>query len=192
MDKKQYYNTELNDIDSRKNYANNINKRNSLNINLFLNSPKLNYKRGSLGSIKSRYSSTIDIKNSNNEIYTLPKFVHEKVKEYKLHPDRRPNLKIVNEDIKYRLIEMNEKENSSEKDGSSDIEKIKRRTFLKKFDNYLENSELTHDKKLSSISNKSVKFSKIKKHIEKIENSNYHKNSSKTNNSKREKKIKNN
>ena len=59
MDKKQYYNTELNDIDSRKNYANNINKRNSLNINLFLNYPKLNYKRGSLGSIKSRYSSTI-------------------------------------------------------------------------------------------------------------------------------------
>ena len=192
MDKKQYYNTELNDIDSRKNYANNINKRNNLNINLFLNYPKLNYKRGSLGSIKSRYSSTIDIKNSNNEIYTLPKFVHEKVKEYKLHPDRRPNLKIVNEDIKYRLIEMNEKENSSEKDKNSDIEKIKRRTFLKKFDNYLENSELTHDKKLSSISNKSVKFSKIKKHIEKIENSNYHKNSSKINNSKREKKIKNN
>ena len=106
MDKRQFFYSELNDINSNKNYANNINKRNSLNINLFANYPKLNYKRNSFAS---RHSSAFEFKYSNNEIFKLPKFVHEKVKQYKLHPDRKPNLKIVNEDIKYRLFEMNEK-----------------------------------------------------------------------------------
>ena len=138
MDKREYFYSELNDINSNKNYANNINKRNSLNINLFATYPKLNYKRNSFAS---RHSSAFEFKYSNNEIFKLPKFVHEKVKQYKLHPDRKPNLKIVNEDIKYRLFEMNEKENNFEKGKKREIEKIKLQTFLKT-QNFLENSRI--------------------------------------------------
>ena len=178
MDKKKYFNSELNDNDTQKNFPNNINninKRNSLNINLFLNYPKLNYKRGSIGSIKSRHSSMIEFKPSNNEIFKLPKFVHEKVKEYKLHPDRKPNLKIVNEDIKYRLIEMNEKDNKFEKGKNTQLEKIKNQTFLLK--NNLEISELNHDKKANFKNSNSSKLNKRE--------NNSHGNLSKLNHSKR-------
>ena len=180
MDKRQYFYSELNDINSNKNYANNINKRNSLNINLFSNYPKLNYKRNSFAS---PHSSAFEFKYSNNEIFKLPKFVHEKVKQYKLHPDRKPNLKIVNEDIKYRLFEMNEKENNFEKGKKREIEKIKSQTFSKT-QNFLENSELTHNKIASNKNNNNIKLSKIKPKQKEEKNNN--KNSSKISSSKKE------
>ena len=182
MDKNKYFHSELNDIDSQKNLANNINKRNSLSFNLFVNCPKLNNQRNSFAT---KLSSAFEFKNSNNEIFKLPKFVHEKVKEYKLHPDRKPNLKIVNEDIKYKLIKMNEKENNFEKGKKGEIDKSKMQTFLSS-QNYVENSELSHNKMPSNKNNNINKLSQIHKHKEKEEKNNYLKNPSKINNSKKE------
>ena len=182
MDKKKFFNSEINDIDVHKNNAN-INKKNNLNTNLFANYPKLNYKRTSFAYTKTRHSSALEFRPSINEIIENPKIVHEKVKQYELHPDRKPNLKIVNEDIKYRLIEMNEKENNFDKGKKDAFDSKIKQTFLKKTENYSENSELTNDKTISNKANNITKLSYLDKHKEKIEKNKYNKNLSKTNHS---------
>ena len=61
---------------------------------------------------------------STNNISIKPKsIIQEKIEQYKLHPFRRINLKIVEEDIKHKLIEMNEENGlENEKTISSPVE----------------------------------------------------------------------
>ena len=94
---------------------NNFQKRGSFEHNKILNLQKLNFKRRPVASIKSRHSSAADIKSPLNEdLSNTPKYIHDKVKQYELHPFRKPNLKIVGKDIQYRIYEMNEEDNIEE------------------------------------------------------------------------------
>ena len=61
----------------------------------------------SLISIDSQHNlSTVGLRSFDNQFL---KYIQFKVKQYELHPFRRPNLKIINEDVKYKLFEMNKK-----------------------------------------------------------------------------------
>ena len=61
----------------------------------------------SLISIDSQHNlSTVGLRSFDNQFLNYIQF---KVKQYELHPFRRPNLKIINEDVKYKLFEMNKK-----------------------------------------------------------------------------------
>ena len=80
---------------------------------------------------------------------------------------------------------MNEKENNFEKGKKGEIEKSKMQTFLSS-QNYVENSELSHNKMPYNKNNNINKLSQIHKHKEKEEKNNYLKNPSKINNSKKE------
>ena len=79
--------------------------------NKFLNLPTLFKKTPSFLSENKRHSSTIGIKNFNHDLIKLPKLVHDTIKQYELHPYRQLNLKIIGEDIKQKLFEMNKKDN---------------------------------------------------------------------------------
>ena len=114
MDKQKYFNSSLKEKEINQNFSETINKfkkRNTYDSKRLLNFQKVNDRRRSVASIKARHSSAIELKPSNTETYKFPQFYHNKVKQYELHPFRRPNLKIVGEDIKYRLFEMNEENN---------------------------------------------------------------------------------
>jgi len=79
--------------------------------NKFLNLPTLFKKTPSFLSENKRHSSEIGIKNFNHDLNKFPKLVHDTIKQYELHPYRQLNLKIIGEDIKQKLFEMNKKDN---------------------------------------------------------------------------------
>ena len=69
-------------------------------------------KNPSFASEKTASPLQIQIKN-NNDLFKLPEFIHKQVRQYELHPYRQYNLKIINEDIKNKLFEMNKENNTS-------------------------------------------------------------------------------
>ena len=114
MEQRKNSDLSLKEKDILRNYnenLNNINKKSTFDSKRFLNLKKLNIRRRSILSKKTCQSSDIVLKLPNTESTKFPEFLHNKVKQYELHPFRRPNLKIVGEDLKYRLFEMNEKNN---------------------------------------------------------------------------------
>ena len=89
-------------------YQNNpvCNTTKNINKHKFLNLPKFKSQNKSFQSKKTNDSFNIDAK-SPKEINLVPKLIHDQVKEYELHPHRQFNLKLIGEDIKYKLFEMN-------------------------------------------------------------------------------------
>ena len=106
MDNQRYTFSDLNDNDL---YNNKVGISSQEN-NKFLNLPKIIQRNPSFKSDKTRHSSVINLKNLEQEIYKYPKLIHNKVKQYELHPFRQLNLKIIGQDIKNKIYEMN-KEN---------------------------------------------------------------------------------
>ena len=52
----------------------------------------------------------VQMKNSsNNDLFKIPQYIKNQVRQYELHPHRQYNLKIINEDIKNKLYEMHKK-----------------------------------------------------------------------------------
>ena len=165
MEKNRYFNSALNDKEIPKNYNKRKNKGNSFNLHHILNHQKINIKRNSYELLKSPFHSTLELP-THNDIHN-PKFIHEQVKQYEKHPFRKPNLKIVGEDIKYRLFEMNEKDNK-EKDKEDKEEEIKNSFFYKEQHHYLKDSNINKDKVKDDKENKIIKLNMMKKKKRKI------------------------
>ena len=134
---------------------NNINykKRNSFSPNRILNLHQAFGKRKTAASIKGRHASAIELKSpnsiSNHSFSKNHKYIHNKVKQYELHPFRRPNLKIVGEDIKFRIFEMNEEDNAEELEENF----TKKDSFTKEQNHYMKDVDIIHNKELITKSN---------------------------------------
>ena len=129
---------------------NDYKKRNSYEPNRILNIHQPFTKRRSIASIKARHSSAIELKSpNNNSSPKFSKYFHNKVKQYELHPFRRRNLKIVGEDIKFRLFEMNEEDEAEEQ-----LEEnfTKKGSFTKEQHNYMKDLDVIHYNELISKS----------------------------------------
>ena len=100
--------------------------------NKFLNLPKLFKKTSSFSSDKKRHSSEIGKKNFSNKLFRFPKLIKDSIKQYELHPFRQLNLKIIGEDIKHKLFEMNKEDNIK-----FDYLTIERKSFSSKTQNIL-------------------------------------------------------
>ena len=92
---------------------------------------------GRNNTTKNKYYSSFNLpENNNNNISIMQKSINirEKIEQYKLHPFRPLNLKLVEEDIKQKLIEMNEisERYENEKTISSPTESIKKTNELRK------------------------------------------------------------
>ena len=98
MEKKKYYSSLHDKYFHRNNDEDDNNIIENSNLNKFLNFPKLNLKRKHF-----LHSSAIELKPSKNHTSNLPEYIHKKAIEYKLHPFRKPNLKILGEDVKNHL-----------------------------------------------------------------------------------------
>ena len=97
MENQKFFNSTINDIDIYKN-----------NEGPYNNFPKIYFKKPSFISQNSINASEIETKayinnNTKGEIYKLPKYYKDKIKQYQMHPFRKPNLKIVQEDIKNKI-----------------------------------------------------------------------------------------
>ena len=84
----------------------------------------------------NKYASNFNLTPNNiisNISFMQKNLIHEKVEQYKLHPFRRLNLKMVGEDIKQKLIEMHEEDSNleNEKTCSSPTETKKTTKVLK-------------------------------------------------------------
>ena len=140
MDKQKYFHSSLKDKEPNQNFSEGINKikkRNSFNPTRLLNIQKLNVRRKSVASIKAHHASAIELKPSKCEMNDFPKLLHKKVKQYELHPFRRPNLKLVGEDIKYRIFEMNEEDHKEQ------IKESKIKTIKTGFSDFFNDIETT-------------------------------------------------
>ena len=103
MENKKYSISSLYDEDINRNkgiYSNQVN-------NKFLNLPTLFKKTPSFLKEKDRLSSEKGTKNPDHELLKYPK-LQDTVKQYELNPYRQLNLKIIGEDIKHKLFEMNQ------------------------------------------------------------------------------------
>ena len=83
----------------------------SPNSNHFLRLPKQNKNMMCLSPQSNRrfnYRSTCNVTQSNNISIMQKNNIQDQIEQYKLHPFRRWNLKLIGEDIKQKLIEMNE------------------------------------------------------------------------------------
>ena len=98
MEKKKYYSSLHDNYFLRNNDEDDNNIIENSNLYKFLNFPKLNLKQKHI-----LRSSSIELKPSKNHTSNLPEYIHKKAIEYKLHPFRKPNLKILGEDIKNHL-----------------------------------------------------------------------------------------
>ena len=108
----------------------------SQNNNIQNNKYTSNFNISPKNNIINKYDSNFNItsnNNLNNISFKKKNLIHEKVEQYKLHPFRRLNLKIVGEDIKQKLIEMHEENNyfENEKICSSPTEARKTTKILK-------------------------------------------------------------
>ena len=102
---KKKYSSALQDKRTNRRYSNNKINNNNTNSsihNKFLYVPLINTRRRTFFHI-----SAIDFKPNKNKITKLPQYIHKRATEYKLHPFRDPNLKIIGEDIKNQLLEKN-------------------------------------------------------------------------------------
>ena len=107
MDKKNF--SALEDNEGFKNKKFLSNKTNKYLLNL----PKIK-TTPSFASDKTSVPLQVKMKNSsNNELFKIPKYIKKQVKQYELHPYRQFNLKIINEDIKNKLYEMNRENNTT-------------------------------------------------------------------------------
>jgi hypothetical protein len=102
---KKKYSSALQDKRTNRHYSNNKINNNNTNSsihNKFLYVPLINTRRRTFFHV-----SAIDFKPNKNKITKLPQYIHKRATEYKLHPFRDPNLKIIGEDIKNQLLEKN-------------------------------------------------------------------------------------
>ena len=103
MDKKKYYLA----LQDKKSQMYNVNDKNNItnssNPNKYLYFPISNVRSKSVF-----LSSETGFKQCENKVNKLPKYLHRKATEYKLHPFRNPNLKIIGEFIKYKLLDKNQ------------------------------------------------------------------------------------
>ena len=103
MDKKKYHLT----LQDKKPQMYNVNDKNNItkgsNPNKYLYFPISNVRSKSVF-----LSSETEFKQDKNKVNKLPKYLHRKATEYKLHPFRNPNLKIIGEFIKYKLLDKNQ------------------------------------------------------------------------------------
>ena len=103
MDKKKYYLA----LQDKKSQMYNVNDKNNItkgsNPNKYLYFPISNVRSKSVF-----LSSETEFKQDKNKVNKLPKYLHRKATEYKLHPFRNPNLKIIGEFIKYKLLDKNQ------------------------------------------------------------------------------------
>ena len=102
--------------------------------NKFLNLPTLFKKTPSFSSEKERHSSETGINKSNYKANKSPKSINDAIKQYELHPFRQLNLKIIGEDIKKKIFEMNKEDNED-----YDYKKIVRKSFSSKTQNNFKN-----------------------------------------------------
>ena len=146
--------------------------------NKFLNLPKLFKKTSSFSSDKKRHSSEIGKKNFSNKLFRFPKLIKDSIKQYELHPFRQLNLKIIGEDIKHKLFEMNKEDNIK-----FDYLTIERKSFSSKTQNILKITGYNkNNNNFSSIENnkniiKEEKEQKQEKQDNKIINDNLNLNS---------------
>ena len=98
MDNQKKFNSTINDFDIYNNNGGPFNKF-----------PKIYFKKPSFISQNSNNASELETKayinNNKEEPSKLPKYYKSKMKQYQMHPFRKPNLKIVQEDIKYKLFD---------------------------------------------------------------------------------------
>ena len=129
----------------------------------------------------NKYASNFNLTPNNiisNISFMQKNLIHEKIEQYKLHPFRRLNLKMVGEDIKQKLIEMHEEDSNleNEKTCSSPTETKKMTKVLK--DKYnisndsIINLDFSNKKRNSSnaVYNKNFFFDKDSYIFEKDEN----------------------
>ena len=134
----------------------NINNDTSPYSNNLLNIPKQNKNMLCLtphnkNTYKNNYFSTIKIaanaynNNNNNNVTIMQRSpnINGRIDQYQLHPFRRLNLKLIGENIKQKLIEMNEKTDGYESDktiNSQKDTKLLSNTIKKQNSNNITNS----------------------------------------------------
>ena len=157
MENKKYFYSSLNDKERYQKFAGDVN-------NKFLNIPKSNANKLSFRSENDRNATTVEL-NFNNALFKSRKvFLHKKVEEYHNHPFRRLNLKIIGEDIKHKLLEMNEDDNSVE-DKNKNIPKSLNLSSQKNSDRNLTKNTLDNFHFNNQISNLEGEKSLIKIHL---------------------------
>ena len=161
MEKQLYFYSALNEKESY--YRNNV--RNSSN-KIFHLSKALNTNP----SFESEKILGTDIKYLSN----FSKFIHNKVKQYQKHPYRQYNLKIIGEDIKNKLFEMNiENEIDLNLNKNNDSKKYVKSSYsLEKHSNerHFSNKRYFSNKERFNISNLKDQISKKENKEEKKEN----------------------
>ena len=85
----------------KENFSKNMNSPSPHNL---LTLPQQNKNK----NVQNKYTSNLNLTPSNKNKSNKYN-IHEKLEQYKINPASRLNLKLIGEDIKQKLIEMNEK-----------------------------------------------------------------------------------
>ena len=143
--------------------------------NKFLNLPTLFKKTPSFTSEKDHHSSEIRANKFNFNKNNHSKLKNDTLKQYELHPFRQLNLKIIGEDIKKKLFEMNKEDNEN-----NNYIKIVRKSLSSKTQNNYKN-KINDNKHLNfTVKNKSI-IKEKRKEFQTIQYENKYNNNNETN-----------